>query len=70
MIQNTAEALKGMIEYPCRCGPKILVYKGTCGKVSVQCPVCKRYALFDYDLMVAIPCQAAKGAVHNLRQKQ
>ncbi len=70
MSQIVAEKLKGMIEYPCGCGPKVLVYEGTTGKVSGQCPICKKYALFDYEQMISEPCGATRGAVHNLKMKK
>lgn len=66
--QSTKESIKGMILYPCGCGRKALVYESARGRVSVPCPRCGKYALFDYDHMTASICGAAKGAIHKLQQ--
>ena len=66
--ETSALAVKGMIEFPCGCGSKDLVYIGATGKASHACPNCKRFAIFDYDSMTAIPSKALKGATQKLRQ--
>lgn len=45
--------LKGAIRYACGCKAQILVYEGARGQTSIQCPVCGKYCLFDYDTMTA-----------------
>lgn len=63
------EGLRGYIPYPCGCQAKILVYEGTCGKTSIRCPVCGKYAIFYYDSMTAERVKPAKGAISFLKRK-
>ena len=63
---SCALKIKGMIQYPCGCSPKVLVYEGTFGYSAVQCPACKKYAMFDYEHMTARPMAPIKGLTHTL----
>ena len=63
------EGLRGYIRYPCGCKAKILVYEGTCGKTSIRCPICGRYAVFYYDSMTAEKAKATCGAISFLKRK-
>ena len=56
-----------MIQYPCGCPPKVLVYEGTFGYSAVQCPAYKKYAMFDYEHMTARPMAPIKGLTHTLQ---
>ncbi len=64
---SCALKIKGMIQYPCGCSPKVLVYEGTFGYSAVQCPACKKYAMFDYEHMTAQPMAPIKGLTHTLQ---
>lgn len=64
---SCAQKIKGMIQYPCGCSPKVLVYEGTFGYSAVQCPACKKYAMFDYEHMTARPMEPIKGLTHALQ---
>jgi len=64
------EGLRGYIDYPCGCKAKILVYEGTTGKTSVQCPVCGKYSVFFYETMTAERAKAAKGAVQTIKLRR
>ncbi len=70
MTDNIFEGLRGYIEYPCGCKAKILVYDDARGSTSIQCPVCKKYAVFNYDSMTAVIAKAAKGAVHTMKLRK
>lgn len=70
MTDNIFEGLRGYIEYPCGCKAKILVYDDARGSTSIQCPVCKKYAVFNYDRMTAVVAKAAKGAVHTMKLRK
>lgn len=63
------EGLRGYIQYPCGCKAKILVYEGTVGKTSIQCPVCGKYAVFYYDEMCAERAKPARGAIERMNLK-
>lgn len=58
------DQLKGMIPYPCCPKEKGMVYKNTHGFASYKCPRCGRFALFDFDHMMAYEGSAYKGAAH------
>jgi len=64
------EGLRGYIPFPCGCKSKILVYEGTAGKTSTQCPICGKYAVFFYDTMSAERIKPARGAVQKLNLKK
>lgn len=70
MTDNIFEGLRGYIEYPCGCKAKILVYDDAQGSTSIQCPVCKKYAVFNYNSMTAVVAKAAKGAVHTMKLRK
>lgn len=69
MEDDIFKGLKGMINYPCGCKARVLVYKGTHGKASVQCPTCGKYALFCYDDMTAVPYKSSRGASRRFKNK-
>lgn len=58
---------KGYIECPC-CGAKTFVEKGAHGRVSTQCK-CKKYLVFDYDAMTAVPAKAVRGLSQYFRSR-
>ena len=60
-------ALKGMIDYPCGCKAKALIYEGSKGEFSVPCPVCGRFSRFDSGRMTAEVTRPARGAVEKLQ---
>lgn len=66
--ENLAYRLKGMIPFPCCEKEKIMVYEGSSGKCSIKCPVCRHYAVFDYDKMEAVPGETLRGAAHKLKK--
>lgn len=53
--------LLGSIEFPC-CKASMLVYEGTGARVSVGCPVCGKFTLFDTGQMTAKTIRPVKGA--------
>ena len=59
MTDNIFDGLRGYIEYPCGCKAKILVYNDAHGTTSIQCPICRKYAVFNYDSMTAVLTEAA-----------
>ena len=67
MTDNIFDDLRGYIEYPCGCKAKILVYNDAHGTTSIQCPICRKYAVFNYDSMSAVAAKAARGAVHKIQ---
>ena len=67
MIDTSAEKMKGMIPFPCCRGEKVIAYESSSGRSSNKCPRCGKFALFDYDAMMAVPSIAARGAVHKLK---
>ena len=67
MSSSCAEAIKGLIPFPCCPGEKVMAYESSRGKVSNKCPRCGKFALFDYDEMTATPAPAARGAAHKIR---
>ena len=67
MTDDIYEDLRGYIEYPCGCKAKELVYNDAHGTTSIKCPVCGRFAVFNYDSMTASVCKVAKGAVSRIQ---
>ena len=67
MIDASAEKMKGMIPFPCCRGEKVIAYESSSGRSSNKCPRCGKFALFDYDVMMAVPSSAARGAAHKLK---
>lgn len=67
MTDNIYEDLRGYIEYPCGCKAKILVYNDAHGTTSIQCPICRKFAVFNYDSMTGEVSKAARGAVSKIR---
>ncbi|MBO5543602.1 MAG: hypothetical protein J5949_03095 [Oscillospiraceae bacterium] len=59
--------LKGMIDFPCGCKAKALIYKDSKGRFSVRCPVCGKYTRFDSDTMSAETIGAVRGATRKLK---
>ena len=70
MTDNIFDGLRGYIEYPCGCKAKILVYNDAHGTTSIQCPICRKYAVFNYDSMTAVMTKAARGAVHTISSRE
>lgn len=70
MEEDILMNLRGYIEYPCGCKAKVLVYNDAHGTTSVQCPICGKYAMFNYDGMTAVITKAARGAVHKLAARK
>lgn len=64
---NTAEKLKGQIPFPCCPKEKAMVYENSHGQVSLKCPRCGRFAILDFDEMIAYLSRAAKGASHKFK---
>lgn len=64
MQNNCAEKIKGMIAYPCCPKNKVMVYTSARGRVSVKCPKCGKFIIFDYDNMTAEIGEVARGATH------
>ena len=60
-------ALKGMIDYPCGCKARALIYEGSGGKFSVPCPVCGRFACFDSVRMTATVIRPVRGAIRRMK---
>lgn len=67
MEQNVYDDLRGFISFPCGCrgNAKVLVYNNTHGRVSSPCPICGKFAIFNYDTMAAEPAPMVKGAIKN-----
>ena len=63
---DISEGLKGMIRFPCHRSSKMLVYEGTHGKASMECPICRKICIFDYDKMTSRRGDKIKGAVKEL----
>ena len=61
--------LKGMIDFPCGCKAKVLIYEGSKGQFSVQCPICGKFTLFDSGAMSAVTTKPARGAVQKLNMR-
>ena len=59
--------LKGMIDFPCGCKARALIYEGSKGQFSVPCPICGKFTLFDSGSMSAVTTQPMRGAVHKLK---
>ena len=67
MIDTSAEKMKGMVPFPCCRGEKVIAYENSSGCSSIKCPRCGKFALFDFDAMMAVPSSAARGAAHKLK---
>ena len=70
MLEEKEEELgepSGMIDFPCGCSAKILVYEGSAGKISTPCPICRKYALFYTEQMTAKVVGPARGAVKKIK---
>lgn len=67
MESSCAEALKGMIPFPCCPGEKVMAYQSSRGKSSNKCPRCGKFAIFDFDKMTAYRSSAYQGASHRFR---
>mgnify|MGYP007070202884 CR=1 FL=1 len=66
---DISENLKGMIRFPCHKDAKILVYEGTVGMASIQCPYCKQICVFDYSSMTAARSKKICGGVKAILNK-
>ena len=66
---NTVEKLKGQISFPCCSKEKVMAYESSHGRVSLKCPRCGRFAIFDFDKMMAYLSKAAKGASHKFKSE-
>ena len=64
---NTADKLKGQIPFPCCPKEKVMAYESSHGRVSLKCPRCGRFAIFDFAKMSAHLSGAAKGASHKFK---
>ncbi|WP_337366560.1 hypothetical protein [Phascolarctobacterium sp.] len=70
MGKDGTSTIKGCISFPCCEKEKTIVYDGTSGMVSIKCPNCGHYAIFDYDSMTAVPGKTIKGAAHKLKRNK
>ena len=61
--------LKGMIDFPCGCKARVLIYEGSKGQFSVQCPICGKFTLFDSGAMSAVTTRPARGAIQKLNTR-
>ena len=59
-------ALKGMIDYPCGCNTRVLIYENAKGDFSVRCPVCGKFCRFNSELMSGRVVRPVRGAVRKL----
>ena len=66
MADACTNNVKGIIKCPFCNKSKNIVFKGTVGMSSSQCPICKRYIQYDYDHMSAAISNAIKGATQQL----
>lgn len=64
---NTAEKLKGQIPYPCCPKEKAMAFESSHGRASYKCPRCSKFAIFDFDKMIAYPAEPARGASHKFK---
>ena len=46
-----------------------MAYESSHGRVSLKCPRCGRFAIFDFDEMIAHLAGAAKGASHKFKSE-
>lgn len=46
-----------------------MAYESSHGRVSLKCPRCGRFAIFDFDEMIAHLAVAAKGASHKFKSE-
>ena len=63
-------SLRGMIEFPCGCKARALIYEGSKGQFSVQCPICGKYTRFDSGTMSAVTVRPVRGAVRKLNLRK
>ena len=70
MQETAARELKGAIPYPCHPKHKAMVYEGTFGKASYECPQCGAIAVFDFETMKAEPSKMIRGASHRFATKK
>ncbi len=61
--------LKGMIDFPCGCKARALIYEGSKGKFSVSCPICGRFTLFNSGQMSAVTVKPMCGASSRFKMK-
>ena len=61
--------LKGSIDFPCGCKAKAMIYEGSKGQFSVQCPICGKFTLFDSGQMSAVTTGPLRGASHKLNMR-
>lgn len=59
---------EGFISFPCHRSEKQLFERGVRGKISCKCPKCGDFAIFDLTNRISYPADAARGAVHRLKQ--
>ena len=59
---NIAEKLKGRFHFLAVPREKAMAYESSHGRVSLKCPRCGRFAIFDFDEMIAHLAGANKGA--------
>ena len=59
-------ALKGMIDYPCGCKTRVLIYENAKGDFSVRCPVCGKFCRFNSEMMSGRVVRPVRGAVKKL----
>ena len=64
---DPAQQVKGMISFPCCPKESVMVYADAHGRVSIKCPKCGRFAVFDYDEMCAEPCKPCRGAADQFK---
>lgn len=68
MLKKETDNYKGFVVYPV-CGAKTFVESSAHGRVSTQCRY-KKYLVFDYDQMVAIPSKPKRGLSMRFRTKK
>ncbi len=61
--------LKGMINFPCGCKAKALIYEGSKGQFSVPCPICGKYTLFNSGQMSTVTVKPMRGASQRFKLK-
>lgn len=66
---DTAEKLKGLISFPCCPKEKAMAYESSHGRISLKCPKCGRFVIFDLDKMTAYMSRAIKGASHKFKSE-
>lgn len=66
---STAERIKGQIIYPCCPKEKAMAFESSHGRASYKCPRCGKFAIFDFDELIAYPAPPARGASHQFNMK-